>query len=101
MVPGKDVTVIAIGIMVGRAAVAALKLGEEGISCRVVAMPSLKRIDRLLIAQAARETGAIVTAEEHNIYGGLGSAVAEVLVEEWPVPMERVGIQDLCRIRNL
>jgi transketolase len=45
--------------------------------------------------QAARETGAIVTAEEHNIYGGLGSAVAEVLVEEWPVPMERVGIQDV------
>jgi transketolase len=95
VVPGKDVTVIAIGIMVGRAAVAALKLREEGISCRVVAMPSLKPIDRPLIAQAARETGAIVTAEEHNIYGGLGSAVAEVLVEEWPVPMERVGIQDV------
>jgi transketolase len=58
-------------------------------------MPSLKPIDRLLIAKAARETGAVVTAEEHNIYGGLGSAVAEVLVEEWPVPMERVGFQDV------
>ena len=58
-------------------------------------MPSLKPIDRPLIVQAARETGAIVAAEEHNIYGGLGSAVAEVLVEEWPVPMERVGIQDV------
>ena len=93
--PGKDVTVIAIGIMVGRAAEAALRLKEEGVSCRVLAMPSLKPIDRSLIAKAARETGAIVTAEEHNIYGGLGSAVAEVLVEEFPVPMERVGIQDV------
>ena len=93
--PGKDVTVIAIGIMVGRAAAAALELKEKGISCRVVAMPSLKPIDRPLIVKAARETGAVVTAEEHNIYGGLGSAVAEVLVEERPVPMERVGIQDI------
>jgi transketolase len=58
-------------------------------------MPSLKPIDRPLIVKAARETGAIVTAEEHNIYGGLGSAVAEVLVEEFPVPMERIGIQDV------
>ncbi len=95
VLPGEDVTVIAIGIMVGRAAAASLKLREEGISCRVVAMPSLKPIDRLLIAKAGRETGAVVTAEEHNIYGGLGSAVAEVLVEECPVPMERVGIQDV------
>jgi transketolase len=93
--PGKDVTVIAVGIMVGRAAEAAMKLKEEGVSCRVLAMPSLKPIDRSLIVKAARETGAIVTAEEHNIYGGLGSAVAEVLVEEFPVAMERVGIQDV------
>jgi transketolase len=93
--PGGDVTVIAIGIMVGRAAEAGLRLKEEGVSCRVLAMPSLKPIDRPLIVKAARETGAIVTAEEHNIYGGLGSAVAEVLVEEFPVPMERIGIQDV------
>ena len=95
VLPGKDVTVIALGIMVARAAEAALRLKEEGVSCRVLAMPSLKPIDRFLIAKAARETGAIVTAEEHNIYGGLGSAVAEVLVEEFPVPMERVGIRDV------
>jgi len=93
--PGSDVTVIGVGIMVGRAAMAASKLKDEDISCRVVAMPSLKPIDRSLIVKAARETGAIVTAEEHNIYGGLGSAVAEVVVEEAPVPMERVGIQDI------
>ena len=93
--PGSDVTVIAIGIMVSRAAEAALRLKDDGISCRVVAMPSLKPIDRSLIVKAARETGALVTAEEHNIYGALGSAVAEVLVEEFPVPMERVGIQDV------
>ncbi len=93
--PGRDVTVIAIGIMVARAVEAASRLKEAGISCRVLAMPSLKPIDRSLIAKAARETGAIVTAEEHNIYGGLGSAVAEVLVEEFPVPMERVGIRDV------
>jgi len=93
--PGKDVTVIGVGIMVGFAVEAALALKEMGISCRVLAMPSLKPIDRALIVKAARETGAIVTAEEHNIYGGLGSAVAEVLVEEYPVPMERVGIHDV------
>lgn len=93
--PGSDITIIGVGIMAGRAAIAASKLKDEDISCRVVAMPSLKPIDRSLIAKAARETGAIVTAEEHNIYGGLGSAVAEVLVEEAPVPMERVGIQDI------
>jgi transketolase len=91
---GSDVTVIGVGIMAGRAALAALQLKDEGIFCRVLAMPCLKPIDRSLIVKAARETGAIVTAEEHNIYGGLGSAVAEVLVEESPVPMERVGVQD-------
>ena len=93
--PGSEVTVVAIGIMVSRAVEAALRLKDDGISCRVVAMPSLKPIDRSLIVKAARETGALVTAEEHNIYGALGSAVAEVLVEEFPVPMERVGIQDV------
>lgn len=94
VLPGTDVTIIGVGIMVGRAALAAEELNKHNISCRVVAMPSLKPIDRSLIAKAAMETGAIVTAEEHNIYGGLGSAVAEVLVEEAPVPMERVGIND-------
>ena len=81
VISGKDVAIIAIGIMVGRAVEAALTLKNEGVSCRVIAMPSLKPIDRSLVAKAARETGAVVTAEEHNIYGGLGSAVAEVLVD--------------------
>lgn len=93
--PGKDVTIIGTGIMAGRAAAASEELRKEGLSCRVLAMPCLKPIDRALIAQAALDTGAVVTAEEHNIYGGLGSAVAEVLVEEAPVPMERIGIQDI------
>ena len=94
VVPGTDVTVIGVGIMVGRAVQASQELEKENISCRVLAMPSLKPIDREIIAKAAAETGAIVTAEEHNMYGGLGSAVAEVIVEEAPVPMERVAIQD-------
>jgi len=92
--PGSDLTIIAIGVMVARALEAAEVLAGRGTQARVVAMPSLKPIDRALIARAARETGAIVTAEEHNIYGGLGSAVAEVIVETAPVPMARVGIQD-------
>ncbi|MDD2212216.1 MAG: transketolase C-terminal domain-containing protein, partial [Clostridia bacterium] len=74
---------------------AAEELAEEGISARVLNMATLKPIDREAIVQAARETGAIVTAEEHSIIGGLGSAVAEVLVENEPVPMERVGVKDV------
>jgi transketolase len=92
--PGADLTIIAAGLMVARALDAAEVLADQSIDARVIAMPSLKPIDRDIIEQAARETGAIVTAEEHNIYGGLGSAVAEVLVETVPVPMFRVGIQD-------
>jgi transketolase len=91
---GRDVTIIAMGVMVTRAVEAAELLAQEGIDCQVVAMPTLKPIDVDLIAEAARQTGAVVTAEEHNIYGGLGSAVAEVLGEHAPVPMQRVGIQD-------
>ena len=91
---GRDVAIIAMGVMVSRALDAAERLAEEGISCQVVAMPSLKPIDTALIVETAQQTGAIVTFEEHNIYGGLGSAVAEVLVENMPVPMQRVGIQD-------
>jgi transketolase len=91
---GSDATIIGVGIMVGRAALAAQELRGEGVFCRVLAMPSLKPIDRELIIKAAKETGAIVTAEEHNIYGGLGSAVAEVLIEELPVPMKRIGVRD-------
>ncbi|AHM55708.1 putative transketolase C-terminal section [Peptoclostridium acidaminophilum DSM 3953] len=91
---GDDVAIIACGIMVAESLEAAKLLEEKGIKARVINMSSIKPIDSELIVKAARETGAIVTAEEHNIIGGLGSAVAEVLVEEYPVPVKRVGVND-------
>jgi len=91
---GWDLTIVAMGVMVARALEAADLLSARGIDARVVAMPSLKPLDRALVERAARETGGIVTAEEHNIYGGLGSAVAEVVAETAPVPVERVAIRD-------
>lgn len=95
IVEGTDVTVIATGLMVPEAMQAAESLKEEGISVRVINMATIKPIDKDIIVKAAKETGAIVTAEEHNVIGGLGSAVAEVLCEESPVPMKRVGTQDV------
>lgn len=91
---GKDLTLIACGIMVAAALAAADKLAADGISARVLNMSSIKPIDRAAIIAAARETGAIVTAEEHTIYGGLGGATAEVVVAEAPVPMAFVGVKD-------
>ncbi len=91
---GNDVTIIATGLMVGEAIKAGEMLKEEGISARVINMATIKPIDKELILKAAKETGAIVTAEEHNVIGGLGSAVAEVLCENLPVPMLRVGVED-------
>ncbi|WP_094551898.1 transketolase family protein [Petroclostridium xylanilyticum] len=91
---GKDVTIIATGLMVPEALEARKILDEEGISARVVNIHTIKPIDADIIVKAARETGAIVTAEEHNIIGGLGSAVAEVLSEKYPVPLKRVGVED-------
>ena len=91
---GKDVTIVATGIMVAMALEARELLAQEGIDARVINIHTIKPIDREIIAKAARETGAIVTAEEHNIIGGLGSAVAEVICEECPVPMARVGMKD-------
>jgi len=92
---GKDVTIISTGIMVKEAIDAAEKLAVEGISARVINMFTLKPIDEELIIKCARETGAIVTAENHSIINALGSAVAEVLGENIPVPLERVGVKDL------
>lgn len=92
--PGDDLTLIGTGIMVARCLQAAEDLAGEGIEARVVEMHTLKPLDRDLILQCARETGAIVTAEEHSVIGGLGSAVAEVLGETLPLPVERVGLQD-------
>ncbi len=92
---GSDVTIVATGLMVPEALKAGEILAEEGISARVINIATIKPIDKDIIIKAAKETGAIVTAEEHNINGGLGSAVAEVLVENCPVPMQRVGTQDV------
>ncbi len=95
LVSGSDVTIIATGLMVPEALAAAEQLKEEGICARVINMATIKPIDAEIIIKAARETGGIVTAEEHNIIGGLGSAVAEVLCEHAPVPMKRVGTKDV------
>lgn len=92
---GTDVTLIGCGMMVAKALEAAEVLDAEGVNAAVIDMSTIKPIDRELIVEWAKKTGAVVTAEEHNIIGGLGSAVAEVLVEEALVPMERVGIEDV------
>ncbi len=92
--PGDDAAIIAIGIMVAAALEAAENLAQQGIDCRVLSMPTLKPIDKDAIVQAATETGAIVTAEEHLGHGGLGSAVAQVVAEHQPVPMSFVAIKD-------
>ncbi|PWU80907.1 MAG: transketolase [Candidatus Nitrosopolaris wilkensis] len=92
---GSDATIIACGLMVTRALDAAKVLkSNNGITCRVVDMFSIKPIDTQLVAQCARDTGAIVTAEEHNMIGGLGSAVAESSSETYPVPIRRLGVRD-------
>ncbi len=91
---GTDVTLVATGLMVEAALAARELLAAEGISARVVNIHTIKPIDREIIAKAARETGAIVTAEEHNVIGGLGGAVAEVVCETVPVPVLRVGMND-------
>lgn len=91
---GNDATIIACGALVGPAMKAAAMLDAEGVSVRVINMASIKPIDAMAIYQAAMETGAIVTAEEHNVMGGLGSAVAEVVVTHKPVPMAFIGTQD-------
>lgn len=91
---GQDVTLVACGVMVHQAMSAAAELALEGIDASVLNMGSIKPIDREALILAARETGAIVTAEEHTILGGLGGAVCEVLAEEYPVPIVRVGTRD-------
>ena len=91
---GKDAAIIANGLMVSHALQAAAMLEKEGLQIQVINMSTIKPIDRELIIKAAQETGAIVTAEEHSIIGGVGEAVASVVAEECPVPLRRVGIQD-------
>ena len=94
LVAGTDLTFITTGLMTAQAVAAAEQLKKEGVSARVVHIGTIKPLDREIIVKAARETGLIVTAEEHSIVGGLGSAVAEVLAEECPVPLKRVGVND-------
>ncbi|NLL30687.1 MAG: transketolase family protein [Clostridiales bacterium] len=91
---GKDVTIVATGIMVDVALAAKEELEKEGINARVINIHTLKPIDKDVLIKAAKETGAIVTVEEHNVIGGLGSAVSEVLCEEYPVPVIKVGVND-------
>ncbi|PAB58763.1 transketolase family protein [Anaeromicrobium sediminis] len=91
---GTDATIIGTGILVAEAMEAHETLKAQGINVRVIDMHTIKPIDKDIIIKAAKETGAIITAEEHNIIGGLGSAVAEVLVENSPVPMKRIGVKD-------
>ena len=91
---GSDVTIVATGMMVQIALEAKEVLAKEGISARVINIHTIKPIDKELLIKAARETGTIVTAEEHSVIGGLGSAVSEVVTEEYPVPVLKVGIKD-------
>ena len=91
---GNDVTIIATGFMVHLALEAAETLAAEGIDARVINIHTIKPLDKEIILKAAKETGAIGTAEEHSIIGGLGSAVAETICEGYPVPMLRVGVED-------
>ncbi len=91
---GSDMTFVTTGIMTAQALQAAKLLEKDGISARVVHISTIKPLDQDIILKAARETGAIVTAEEHSIIGGLGSAVTELLAEHQPTLVKRVGIQD-------
>lgn len=91
---GNDVTIIACGIMVNEALIAADMLKEENINVRIINMSTIKPIDTELIIKAAKETKAIVTAEEHSVIGGLGSAVSEIVAENYPVKVKKVGIND-------
>ncbi|PWJ12672.1 transketolase family protein [Ruminococcus flavefaciens] len=94
MKDGKDVTIVATGLMVNEAVEAAKTLEAEGISARVVNIHTIKPLDKELICKCAKETGLIVTAEEHSIIGGLGSAVAETVTECCPVPVVKIGVND-------
>jgi transketolase len=92
---GSDLTMIATGLMVSFALEAAKKLEVDGIHARVVNIHTIKPIDEEIILKAAKETGKIVTIEEHSVIGGLGSAVCDVLSESYPVPVKKIGIQDV------
>ena len=94
LVEGNDVTIVATGLMVSMALEVAETLKAEGISARVINIHTIKPLDEELVLKAARETGAIVTAEEHSVIGGLGAAVAECVCGACPVPVVRLGVND-------
>ena len=91
---GKDLTIIATGLMVAKALAAAKQLEAQGISARVLNIHTIKPLDKELILQAAKETGLLITAEEHSIIGGLGEAVCAAVCETFPVPVVRIGVND-------
>ncbi|MEX0916812.1 MAG: transketolase C-terminal domain-containing protein, partial [Candidatus Spechtbacterales bacterium] len=91
---GKDVTIVANGPLVHTALLAAQELEKENISCEVINCPTVKPLDGTTIEKSVRKTGALVTAEEHQVMGGLGSAVAEYVSAHYAVPQEFIGVQD-------
>ncbi len=95
MKDGKDVTIIASGLMVAEAVEAGRALAEQGVDARIINIHTIKPIDREIIIKAARETGKIITVEEHSVIGGLGSAVGDVVLEECPVPVIKIGMNDV------
>ena len=92
---GEDITVIATGLMVGEALKAVDSLAAQGVHARLIDMHTIKPLDQELVLKAAKETGRIVTVEEHNIIGGLGEAVAACVAESCPVPVTRIGVNDV------
>lgn len=92
---GKDVTIMATGLMVAETMEAANALHEQGIDARIINIHTIKPIDRDIIVKAAKETGKIITVEEHSVIGGLGSAVGDVVLEECPVPVIKLGVKDV------
>ena len=92
---GKDITIVATGLMVSRALEAVKTLAEQGVDARLINIHTVKPIDRELIVKAAKETGKLITVEEHNVIGGLGDAVCGVLAEEYPAPVVKIGVNDV------
>ncbi len=91
---GDDIAIITTGLMVAESLKAADELSAAGVHARVIDMPTIKPLDREIVLKAARETGLILTAEEHSVIGGLGGAVCELLSEEYPCRVRRIGVQD-------
>ena len=92
---GKDLTIVATGLMVSESLAAAEMLAKDGIEAKVINIHTIKPLDEELIVAAAKETGKVVTVEEHSVIGGLGSAVCDALAEKCPVPVKKIGVQDV------